>query len=92
MCENNSTIDIALVNDLVPDCRIEADDEPILKHAFANNECSSSGKLTCKVGHSRCYEITEICIYRLDIFDNLYPCRNGAHIEECENFQCNKQH
>ena len=51
--------------------------------------CQDNGQLSCKHGYRNCYNITEICIYRLDENNLLTPCKTGEHIENCSDIQCN---
>ena len=90
-CKNGQTIDLNLVNDLVVDCGPDAEDEPELKallnfHIFVS--CKEPDQLPCKEGHSKCFFISEICIYRLDDHKHLYPCRTGQHLKNCKEFNC----
>ena len=81
-----------LVNDLVSDCGTEAEDEPILKTVLIEMKtfnCPVSGQIPCKAGHSKCYNLTDICLYRLDTHNHLLPCRTGGHLENCDMFECN---
>ena len=41
------------------------------------------------MGHPKCYEISEICNYKLDSMNHLHPCRNGEHLQNCRMFECN---
>ena len=52
--------------------------------------CRAPDELPCKGDYSKCYHLHYICIYRLDEFNHLIPCRTGSHIEECKIFQCNQ--
>ena len=40
-------------------------------------------------GHIRCFNFTDICLYKLNSKSNMIPCRNGGHLENCGNFECN---
>ena len=77
---------------MIPDCGPDGEDEPLLKLIQLNstfqNYCKPS-EIPCKDGHIKCYEILDICILKLDRFNQLIPCRNGANLESCEPFQCN---
>ena len=76
-------------------CSEKTSDEPHLKALLINNTqqgCNRKSKISCRRGHSKCYNITDICMYTLDRFENLYPCRTGSHLESCENFECNKNY
>ena len=53
------------------------------------NGCSESGMLECYPGYNRCYFHHEKCIYNLTInSQTLMYCRNGKHLQDCENVQC----
>lgn len=41
--------------------------------------CTEKGQLPCRNGHSECYEIHEICVYKLNTQRNLIPCATGEH-------------
>ena len=51
--------------------------------------CQNNGQLSCRDGYTNCYNITEICTYRLDENNFLYPCKGGEHTENCREIQCN---
>ena len=94
-CKDNSTIDMSLLNDMISDCGPTAEDEPILKALLTNGssvDCPSEGQFPCRSGHSKCYTYDQICIYKLDQLNNLYPCRTGSRIEECKEFECHQHY
>ena len=91
-CNSGKILSSELVNDLVADCGIEADDESILKSMLLNGsyfECEHPSELPCKEGHPRCYNLTDICTFKLNSANQLRPCRNGGHLENCGQFECN---
>ena len=91
-CKSGIELDVTFKDDLVADCGPEAEDEPNLLFLLKNHKfsfCKGIGEIPCKQGHSRCYNTTDICVYKLGNFGNLDPCRNGGHLEQCEKFQCN---
>ena len=91
-CANNVIIHKCLVNDLIADCGPEAEDEPLLKSLLLNNSHESlckSNELPCRDGHFKCYNFSNICVFALNHFHHLTPCRNGANLENCKVFQCN---
>ena len=95
ICNDNTTIDIFLKDDSVPDCTVNAEDEPLLKSLLTNNtlmKCQTPASIPCITGSSICYKISDICVYRLDNLNNLHPCRTGSHMEECEEFECNQHY
>ena len=76
-------------NDLVVDCLPNGEDEFVLKSILTHGvrkECKDKNELPCFEGHSLCYNISDICKYRLNKLNHLIPCRTGGHIEECEYF------
>ncbi len=92
--ENSDTFAAGLVwwNDMFVDCHNQAVEEDVLFSFLINGvqySCSNAKELPCRQGHTKCYNITNICIYTLNIFGHLSPCRNGGHLEECTEFQCN---
>ncbi len=90
-CESQ-ILDIALMNDLVSDCGESADDEHTLKDVLINHnahECPKPSQISCRTGHNSCFDVTDICVYRLNSFKHLIPCRTGEHMEDCTDFECN---
>ena len=82
-----------LLDDLSPDHGNNSEDETMLQNILQRKtpaNCKVPGELPCQGDHSKCYGLHYICIYRLDEFSHLIPCRTGSHIEECEAFQCNQ--
>ncbi len=94
VCDNNSRIDRSLVDDLVSDCGANDRDEPLLllllvaKMTFV---CENSHQLPCLQGHSKCFNISFVCTYKLDEYQHNFPCRNGGHLANCRYFVCNLQ-
>lgn len=91
-CYNGIKLDYFLVNDLYADCGPEGEDEPLLLSMLTNytfTTCDFKHQIPCKLGHSKCYEVKDICNYQLDMFKHLAPCRNGAHLDSCKHFDCN---
>lgn len=93
-CNSNESVDNYFLNDLYPDCSSNDEDELFLKSLITNGtqiECAKPEQLPCKQGHPKCYFIHEICSFFIDRFGHLYPCRNGGHIENCKNFNCDSK-
>ncbi len=89
-CDKTNRIASEQENDLVPDCE-DHRDEPELVALLTKGlktTCSDNNKIPCKPGHSRCYSFSEICIFRLDRHNNLFPCRNAGHLEDCKENEC----
>ncbi len=88
-CLSGEPIYAYLWNDLVSDCfdQSEVELKLLLVHGtkFA---CENPNQFPCKYGHSTCYNSSMTCIFLLDSKNNLYPCRNGDHLQRCKNYQC----
>ena len=97
--DGKKLINQQLINDLIPDCT-EGEDEPHLlaivenQHIYSDisHNCHENFQIPFRDGHSKCFDVQDICVYRLDHLNNLYPCRNGAHMEACEDFECNRKY
>ncbi len=92
-CQNKVEIHEELVNDLVSDCGAQSEDEQNFINLLTKGEtlsCRKPEQLACRTGLSRCYDISDVCVYRLNKFSHLYPCRTGGHVQECRDFLCNK--
>ncbi len=91
-CSHDKQIDMSLKDDIAPDCGPEAEDEPILVSLLRHHkvsQCRHPFELPCLQGHSKCFNLSQTCIYELDKFHHLSPCRNGGHLNYCEHFKCN---
>ncbi len=92
MCKNGVELNVLLKDDLVADCGSDGEDELVLLSLLRHHKyvfCTLPHQIPCKQGHSKCFVIADICTFTLDVFGNLHPCRNGGHIEQCNDFQCN---
>ncbi len=90
-CNDGKKLNWKLQNDLVADCGPDAEDENelILHHKdLTKFSCQQKNQLPCREGHSRCYDFADICVYRLNEFCTLTPCRTGEHVQRCTKFQC----
>ena len=84
------------VNDGIPDCilsngsAISEDEEVAFSYTLltSNTPCKEDQNLPCRAGHPRCFPIEKLCQYDLDVYNQLHPCRNGRHLEQCENIEC----
>lgn len=54
-----------------------------------NDPCLVPGQLPCSFGDSLCYNISDICIYKLNYLMQLIPCYTGSHLQNCLHFECN---
>lgn len=94
-CSGGRNITQDRVDDLVQDCHNPLEkDEILLIQVLADQAfhyCSNPNELPCVVGHSRCYQVGQICIFRLNEKRFLYPCRTGSHVQQCNLFSCSGQ-
>ena len=94
-CQNGRKIDYSLKDDLVSDCGESSDDEVQLQNIYNHSKiysCPQLHQIPCRNGHSRCFEIKDICVFRLNKHKHLIPCRTGEHMQQCEEFECNKKY
>ena len=93
-CSSGLTIHKDLIDDLVSDCGQQPDDEPLYISLLVNQtfqSCKNPLQIPCFGGHSKCYEIVDVCVYRLNHQNHITPCRTGAHMQNCTSFECNGQ-
>ena len=91
ICENGTRIGQSLVDDLMVDCPSHGEDERILHQTLMLNQyflCTKRHQIPCRQGHSRCFNISQICTYVLNSLGHLVPCRTGEHLQHCRWFQC----
>ena len=89
--KRSTFINTKLQDDLVSDFCNSSKNETLPQNVLNNKtttHCKVLGKLPCQAQYLSCYDLHHICIYRLDKFNYLIPCRTGSHIEECKIFQC----
>ena len=51
--------------------------------------CDYSYQIPSGSEHSNCYNITDICVYRLNTCHQLIPCGYGQHLQDYKGFECN---
>ena len=89
----NTGMDSELQDDLIIDClNFDFRDENLLEKLITKEThvgCKDKNQLACLKGHQRCFNITEICKYKLNKYGHLTPRRTGGYIEECKEFECN---
>ena len=89
-CITGLCIDYRLVNDLIPDCH-EAEDEVHslnMKSLGSVYGCIQRNEIQCVPGHSKCFEIHNLCVYDHDEFGHLTHCRDAAHLLDCKWIEC----
>ena len=93
-CRSGHVINDFLVNDLIPDCESNSDDEFFLKKLLLDNIKKNLCKyheIPCVDGHFKCYNFSHMCNYHLDGLNHLTPCRTGTHLHNCSLYECNKK-
>ena len=101
-CPNETlTLEWKFVNDLIPDCKSNADESILYliltnnyKHNLTQSEISSKyhseEQRYCFEGHPKMYHMSKECIYQVDQKGILQTCRNGKHLQDCSEFNCQK--
>ncbi len=91
-CSDGRIISRKYVDDLIPDCDNATDEQRYVNAMHTERllkfRCGDPSMLPCQSGTANCFYRHELCDYDRDKNDMLKVCRNGAHLEECENFQC----
>ncbi len=90
-CQDRSDIDLRLVNDFVADCSTETD-ELMMKSIYQNHSHfagHSQYQIPCLDGHAKCFNVTDICAFKINEYNMLEPCRTGEHLQQCKEFECN---
>ncbi len=91
-CVDGENVSYALMNDLVADCGSSGEDEFHLKSLLKSREtqtCEKPEEIPCRKGHSKCFPIHQVCVFKLNKLNNLTPCRTGGHLMNCTEFECN---
>ena len=93
LCNDISYVLQSVKNDLIPDCK-DMSDEPLyqlLLDAKIDRQyrCPQTGAMIpCEMGHTRCFQLTHLCVLEYNIHNKITPCRNGAHLKHCQYFPC----
>ena len=91
-CSNELLIPHEYVDDLIPDCPQNEDEGEYNNlhkyNLYRYNKRSIHGQISCFMGHSKCYNAEEDCMYELDNCGHLKFCRNGAHLADCSSKNC----
>ena len=83
-CSLGKYIESKYVNDLIPDCQAGQDEPSYYFHQTPD----LIDRLYCDEGKTASFSLHHICLYDLDEHGILSYCRNGAHLENCENLNC----
>ncbi len=89
-CGDLTAIRKELVDDLVPDCSDRTDEIVFsdVLHRKMDFPCNPNS-LPCFPGHTKCFNISSLCTYKLNMFFHITPCRTGGHLASCKNIKCN---
>ncbi len=91
-CNNGNKFSKYVQDDLIGDCQPLWEDENILQNLLEfglGENCSMPNQIPCLPGHSRCFNISHVCMYKLNKDNHILECRNGAHLKYCGMFECN---
>ena len=93
VCGNGQSIAENYVNDIVSDCEEGTDEQESWDTQFfpldySLDDCPDGG-IPCAPGLSnKCYQTWDSCLYSIDGYGNLAPCRNGRHLRNCSYAEC----
>ncbi len=92
-CSDGTKIKLQYVDDLIPDCPDDSDEmeyQELLMYGAQHDSkfLCEHNQCFCLTGHSSVFNLQFLCRYELDRNRKLKYCRNGAHLQECENFPC----
>ena len=86
----NNSDETSICRDIGRHCAV---DELPLKHTLKNAKvtpCNTQHLFKCGNNDMGCFNILDVCLYRLDILWNLFPCWSGSHIMQCKYFECSQ--
>ena len=92
ICNDGTILDEYLVDDLEADCGPDGEDEPMLWSILVKRIsylCTKKYELPCRQDPSKCYNLQDVCMYKLNRYHHITPCRNGAHPQNCKGAVCN---
>ncbi len=89
-CGDGNSIPVEMVNDILPDCPNQADEEIYISGnaTLSGSHCQPPETMPCAYNHSTCFTMADLCVARFRDAGMLSGCRNGAHLENCDQFQC----
>ena len=91
-CKSGDCMHLSHVNDLIPDCPgYGAEDEVhglSIKYHNLSYGCVHEAGIACLPGHSKCFEVNQLCLYDTDESENTAFCRNAAHLRDCDWIEC----
>lgn len=72
-------------------CSKDQEGKTFLRQAMEDRNyiCAEPYKLQCQIGCPQCFNIIEVCLYKLGQHTEMIPCKNGGHLQKCTTFQCN---
>ncbi len=79
-CENSTTFAFALQSCFRQ--KLQPGTEETL------SDCEESGQLHCASETTHCFNVFEICLFILNKCQQLSPCQDGTHLENCKQFEC----
>ena len=63
--------------------------EAMVTDVYKVKNCQYSSQISCGSPNSNCYNIIDICVYRLNMYHQLVPCAFGENLQDCRQFECN---
>ena len=74
-----------------PNCNYMKQYDPkmnLMMQQDKTNNCEPK-MIPCTYDVLNCYSFSDICVYKLNIQQDIVPCKSGEHLQECKLFQCN---
>ncbi len=59
------------------------------KLSAAMGHCKDPQYFPCGHGDPECYQISDLCVYKMNKFGIMVPCWNGEQLKSCKEFECN---
>ncbi len=54
--------------------------------------CTEEYQFSCEEDNWTCFDISDMCKYKLNGYGMLIPCLTGAHLGQCKDYECNIMH
>ena len=79
-------------SDFDSSCKPESkSDDALMQLSGTQKPLPNREQFSCKEEESMSFDLTDICVFKLDDFNHLTPCRYGAHLQNCQEFECNNR-
>ena len=52
------------------------------------SSCQNPAQIPCFEGNQTCYSLKNVCMYELNVHNQIKSCKNGGHLENCKACEC----